>query len=116
MIKNILIIEDDDNLASILSNYLKAKDYLTQIATNQKQALGKFSSDTDICIVDTGLYNAEIFTLVKELKNKVNGMPFIYISNKTTTAKIQADDIDEIIEKPFTLNDILANIEKIKNK
>lgn len=116
MIKNILVIEDDNDLLSLLYEFLKAKNYNVIPANNEGDALKNYSSNTDLCVIDQTIENFDTAKLIKQLKSKVSGMSFIYLASNKTDTNIGIDDVDEIINKPFCMDDILVAIEKIDDK
>lgn len=49
----IMLAEDDENLGSLLKEYLKAKDYETDWFLNGEEAISAFKPNQyDICILD----------------------------------------------------------------
>lgn len=115
--KKILLAEDDNNLGSLLRNYLNVKKYETTLCINGKEALGTFSKGVfDICILDIMMPEMDGLTLAKEIRKINPDIPVIFL-----TAKNQKEDViegfktgaDDYITKPFSMEELLYRIEAI---
>jgi DNA-binding response OmpR family regulator len=116
MTHKILLIENDKNLSKILRAYFEAKGFGFTYANTANDALKKYSSDLDMCIIDIG-DNCKYFAgLAEEFKKSVNGMPIIYIYKGKLCDNITIEDIDELQEKPFTMEHLHEKINLIYNK
>jgi DNA-binding response OmpR family regulator len=116
----ILLAEDDSNLGILLSNYLMAKDYETQLCVNGIKALEAFSGGKfDICILDIMMPEMDGLTLAREIRILNPEVPIIFL-----TAKNQEEDIiegfrsgaDDYITKPFSMEELLYRIEAIMRR
>ena len=111
--KQILIIEDDVNIAEMEKDYLQLNGYKVEIAKDgevgfKKALLGIY----DVIIVDLMLPKKDGFEIVRELRDKFE-IPIIIVSAKS-------EDIDKIrglgfgaddyITKPFSPSELTARI------
>lgn len=113
----VLLAEDDENLGSLLREYLVAKGLKTDLFVNGELALQGFKQGTyNICILDVMMPKMDGFTLAREIK-KINGnIPFIFL-----TAKSLKDDViegfsvgaDDYMTKPFSMEELLFRIKAI---
>ena len=119
-LKKILIVEDDINFGSILKDYLILNDYDVILAKNGIQGLQKFNKHTfDLCILDVMMPYKDGFTLAKEIREKNEEVPLIFL-----TAKNLKDDVlrgfkagaDDYLFKPFDSEVLLAKIKSIINR
>ena len=115
--KKILIVEDDYNFGSILKDYLSLNSYKVVLATNGKDGYNKcFSDDFDLCILDVMMPYKDGFTLAKEIREKKEDLPIVFLTAKTLKEdvlrgfKIGADDY---LTKPFDSEVLLAKIKAI---
>ncbi len=115
--KKILIVEDDYNFGSILKDYLILNSYQVVLATNGKDGYDKcFSDDFDLCILDVMMPYKDGFTLAKEIREKKEDLPIVFLTAKTLKEdvlrgfKIGADDY---LTKPFDSEVLLAKIKAI---
>jgi DNA-binding response OmpR family regulator len=115
--KRILLAEDDENLGTLLQNYLNAKGYEVLLYGNGQKALEGFESeDFSISIVDVMMPVMDGFELVREIRKLDPGAPVIYL-----TARNQKEDIiegfitgaDDYLTKPFSMEELLYRIEAI---
>ena len=115
--KKILIVEDDYNFGSSLKDYLSLNSYKVFLATNGKDGYNKcFSDDFDLCILDVMMPYKDGFTLAKEIREKKEDLPIVFLTAKTLKEdvlrgfKIGADDY---LTKPFDSEVLLAKIKAI---
>jgi len=113
----ILLAEDDENLGSLLKEYLKAKSFDADWVTDGEMAFKKFEAGSyDICILDVMMPVKDGFTLAKEIRMMNREMPIIFL-----TAKSMKEDVfegfsigaDDYITKPFSMEELLYRIEAI---
>lgn len=113
----ILLAEDDNNLGTLLRNYLSAKNYETDLFINGSLALEAFPTKSyALCILDIMMPEMDGLTLAKEIRLSNAEIPIIFL-----TAKNQQEDIidgfksgaDDYITKPFSMEELLYRIEAI---
>ena len=118
--KKILIVEDDPNFGSILRDYLSLNNYKITLAKNGIEGFQKFKKDDfDLCILDVMMPYKDGFTLAKEIREKDNQVPIVFL-----TAKNLKEDVlkgfklggDDYISKPFDSDVLLAKIKAILNR
>ncbi|MEQ8705029.1 MAG: response regulator transcription factor [Phaeodactylibacter sp.] len=113
----ILLVEDDQNFGDVLRSYLEMHDYDVTLATDGEQGLEKYNEGTyDLCIFDVMMPKKDGFTLAKDIREKDQEMPIIFLTAKTMKEdvvkgfKIGADDY---ISKPFNSEELLFRIQAI---
>jgi DNA-binding response OmpR family regulator len=113
----ILLAEDDENLGSLLREYLKVKSFETDWVTDGEIAYSHFRKNQyDILILDIMMPKKDGFTLAKEIRMINREIPVIFL-----TAKSMKEDIlegfsigaDDYITKPFSMEELLYRIEAI---
>ena len=116
----ILLAEDDINLGSLLTQYLNAKGFETDLFADGEKALdGYMKKRYDICILDVMMPKKDGFTLAKEIRLTNTKIPIIFL-----TAKTLKDDVlegfkigaDDYIAKPFVMDELLFRIEAIMRR
>ena len=116
----LLLVEDDPNFGSILTDYLRMHEHDVTLATDGKAGLdswkkGKF----DMAILDVMMPEMDGFTLAEEIRKKDEGFPFLFL-----TAKGLKEDImkgfslgaDDYIVKPFDSEVLLMKIQAVMNR
>ncbi|MDR2287243.1 MAG: response regulator transcription factor [Prevotellaceae bacterium] len=115
----VLLAEDDENLGILLKEYLKVKEYDTDLYSDGDEAFKGFrdSGGTyDICILDVMMPIKDGFTLAQEIRQMSPDIPIIFL-----TAKSMKEDIvkgfssggDDYITKPFNIEEVILRIEAI---
>lgn len=113
----ILLVEDDQNFGDVLRSYLEMHDYAVTLATDGVQGIEAFKkSPYDLCIFDVMMPKKDGFTLAKEVRERNQEVPIIFL-----TAKTMKEDIlhgfklgaDDYIPKPFNSEELLYRIQAI---
>jgi DNA-binding response OmpR family regulator len=115
----VLLAEDDENLGILLKEYLKVKDYDTDLYSDGEAAFKGYrdSGGTyDICILDVMMPIKDGFTLAQEIRQMSPDIPIIFL-----TAKSMKEDVvkgfssggDDYITKPFNIEEVILRIEAI---
>ncbi len=113
----ILLAEDDENLGSLLQEYLIAKNYEADWVTNGEKAFRHFEQfHYDLCLLDVMMPVKDGFTLASEIRMMNGDIPIIFL-----TAKSMKEDVlegfslgaDDYITKPFSMEELLFRIEAI---
>ena len=82
--KKILLVEDDSNFGRILKEYLSINKYNVDLASNGIEGYEKFTrSEYDLCILDVMMPYKDGFTLAKEIREKNDQKPIIFLTAKT---------------------------------
>jgi len=118
--RRILLVEDDPNFGSILKEYLMINGYDVTLAKNGIEGFEKFrKEDFDLCLLDVMMPYKDGFTLAKEIREKNESIPLIFLTAKTMKEdvlkgfKIGADDY---LAKPFDSEVLLAKIKSILSR
>ncbi len=118
--RRILLVEDDPNFGSILKEYLMINSYDVTLAKNGIEGFEKFKKeDFDLCLLDVMMPYKDGFTLAKEIREKNESIPLIFLTAKTMKEdvlkgfKIGADDY---LAKPFDSEVLLAKIKSILSR
>ena len=113
----VLLAEDDENLGSLLQEYLQARNFEADWVMNGEKAFRLFEKNHyDLCILDIMMPVKDGFTLATEIHMVDSGMPIIFL-----TAKSMKEDIlegfsrgaDDYITKPFSMEELIFRIEAI---
>ncbi len=117
MNQRILLVEDDRNFGDVLKSYLEMHDYEVNLATDGELGWNAFNSgEYDLCIFDVMMPKKDGFTLAKEVREKNQDIPIIFLTAKTLKEdvvegfKIGADDY---ITKPFNSEELLYRVQAI---
>ena len=118
--KKILVVEDDPNFGSILRDYLSLNSYSVSLAKNGVEGYEKFKKNNyDLCILDVMMPFKDGFTLAKEIREKNNKIPIIFLTAKTLKEDVLKGfriGADDYLSKPFDSDVLLAKIKAILNR
>lgn len=113
MKKNILIIDDEEDLSFIISEMLESYGYNTDTAKDSDEAFEKLADNTyHLFLLDINLPGSTGFELCKELR-KVSTVPVIFASARTSeTDRITGFDLggDDYLPKPYSMKELLSRI------
>jgi two-component system, OmpR family, response regulator len=118
--QRILLAEDDENLGKLLSTFLKAKDFSTDLAINGKIALDMFNKgEYDFVILDVMMPMMDGFEVAKEIREVDKNIPIVFLTAKSMKDdKLKGFDIgaDDYLTKPFSMEELLARITAINKR
>lgn len=114
--KRVLIVDDDENIAELISLYLIKECFDTKICLNGEEALKEYKSyQPHLILLDIMLPGMDGYDVCRELRRDSN-VPVIMLSakgevfDKVLGLKIGADDY---MVKPFDSNELVARVQAI---
>lgn len=111
--KNILIIDDDEDLSMIISDMLESYGYQVTCAIDGETAFDLLSDKVfHLILLDINLPDETGFELCRELR-KVSTVPVIFASARTSeTDRITGFDIggDDYLPKPYSMKELLSRV------
>ena len=116
MEKQILIVEDDKEIRTMLANFLEQKGYAVCTAEDGAVATARLKERTfDLILMDLMLPFKSGEQLIRELRREQNTL-VIVLSAKTmleTRLEVLRLGADDYILKPFDLNEVLVRMEVV---
>lgn len=114
MKENLLIVEDDEAIASILKEHLEKEGYEVNWASTGKEGLEDFKAGSfELVMLDIMLPEMDGFTLCKNIRWINQDIPIIIISAKQKDMdKVKGLTLgaDDYITKPFSLIEVSARV------
>ena len=114
--QKILIVDDDENIAELISLYLTKECFDTQIVHDGEEALQAFErSQPDLILLDLMLPGIDGYQVCREVRAK-NQTPIIMLSakgevfDKVLGLELGADDY---MEKPFDSKELVARVKAV---
>jgi two-component system, OmpR family, response regulator len=114
---NVLLCEDDPNLGLLLSEYLNAKGFQCELATDGQEGIRVYRrSSLDFIILDVMMPIKDGFTVAAEIRQEDKHTPILFL-----TAKSMKEDTlegfkvggDDYLTKPFSMEELLARMHAI---
>lgn len=113
----VLIIEDNDELAQNITDYLAREGYVCELASNHSSAIDKLSGFQYDCIVlDILLPDGNGLEILKHIKAiKINSGVLIISAKNSLDDKINGLELgaDDYLTKPFHLPELNARLKAI---
>lgn len=113
---DILIVEDNKELAMVLCDFLRAENYTVSVAENTEKALLLYQRyGARLIVLDIMLPDKDGFYVLEKIRAESN-TPILIVSAKTDkNDKLLGLDLgaDDYIEKPYDIDIILAKIHGI---
>ena len=117
--QKILIVDDDNNIAELISLYLTKECFDTKIVNDGEEALIAFEQyNPNLILLDLMLPGIDGYQVCREVRAKAN-VPIIMLSAKGEVSdqvlglELGADDY---MEKPFHLQELEARIRSLTRR
>jgi DNA-binding response OmpR family regulator len=122
ILKKILVVDDDDDIRKLITKVLKQQKKYTVITASEGQTALQIirSNPPDMIILDAMLPEVHGFEICKKIKqsSKYTHIPVIMITAIYKGWRFAKDlkesyKVDDFIEKPFRISDLISRVEKI---
>ncbi|MCA9733166.1 MAG: response regulator transcription factor [Deferribacteres bacterium] len=116
MAKRILIIDDDDKLNELLTEYLARFGYEVEAATHPHDGLRKLQKEQpDLIILDIMLPDMEGFEVCKEIRKSYQTPIIMLTARGEVTDRIVGLELgaDDYLPKPFEPRELVARIQTV---
>jgi DNA-binding response OmpR family regulator len=115
--KNIVIVDDEDDIRSLLKEAFSKNGYNVYLAENGLRLVAILrSQDVNAVLLDINMPWLSGFQLCKSIKNdsKLKHIKVIYLSGHIRDEKECFDTgCDDIIKKPFKVSEVIEKVEKL---
>jgi len=111
----LLLIEDEERVASFIAKGLEGAGYVTEVAGTGKQALEHLQTGgpVDLILLDVGLPDMDGFAVLAEVRKSDQATPIIMLTARGDVAsRVQGLDLgaDDYLPKPFDFDELVARI------
>lgn len=115
---NILLVEDEKNLAFTLELNLKSEGFNVDIARNGREALELFASETTYraILLDIMLPELDGFSVAEQIRSKDAKVGILMLTaraSKSDRLKGLELGVDDYITKPFHLKELLSRVKRM---
>ena len=116
MAKNILVVEDDKNVANLVTTYFENEKWNVKNAFDGENALDiAYTESFDLVVLDLMLPKLSGIDFIKEYRNEFN-TPVIMLTAKITESDIiKGLDLgaDDYVTKPFSPKELVSRVKAI---
>jgi two-component system, OmpR family, response regulator len=113
----VLLCEDDPNLGSLLKDYLNAKGFEADLATDGLEGSKMYKRNTyEFLILDVMMPLKDGFTLAQEIRQEDKHTPILFLtakSMKEDTLEGFKAGADDYMTKPFSMEELLVRMNAI---
>lgn len=108
----VLVVDDEEMVRSIVTQLLSLNDHTVDRASSGREALALIEeTDYDIVFTDFGMPEMTGAELARRLREKSSRLPVILLTGYTEPDATD-DVVDDILSKPFKLEELEAAIQK----
>ena len=111
----ILLVEDDETLSELISEYLSEQGYDVTVRADAEAALDTaYERNFDILILDVKLPKGDGFSLLRELRRLGDDTPAIFTTSLNALQDLEIgykSGCDDYLKKPYELKELLLRIQ-----
>lgn len=106
----VLVVEDDSRLANLVGEYLEQHEFNVQIEGTGERALERFSSDTDLVILDLMMPGIDGLSVCRSLRERYDGAILMLTAKGSDIDQVVGLEIgaDDYVVKPIEPRVLLA--------
>jgi two-component system OmpR family response regulator len=110
----VLVVDDEPNIADVISIALRYNDYEVSIAASGQAALEAVEEfRPNLVVLDVMLPDLDGFAVAKRLRERADETPIVFLTARDTTDdKVRGLTLggDDYVTKPFSVEELLARI------
>lgn len=118
--RRILVVDDEDNLRTMLVAALKFEGFDVAQVSNGREALRALKeARPDLIILDVMMPELDGFATLKRMREAGDRTPVIFLTAKDTSADAVAGlglGADDYLAKPFALEELVARVEAVMRR
>jgi DNA-binding response OmpR family regulator len=116
-LKNILVVEDDADIAQLVRMHLERAGYTVGRAADGRAAIQRFDEGGwDLVILDLMLPHIDGMEVCRHIRNSPNYVPVLMLTAKSEEAnKVAGLEIgaDDYVTKPFSIEELMARVKAL---
>lgn len=110
----VLVVDDEANIADVISIALRYNDYEVETAADGGAALKAFAEfRPNLIVLDVMLPDIDGFEVARRLRERAEDVPILFLTAKDTTEdKVRGLTLggDDYVTKPFSVEELLARV------
>ena len=117
---NIILVDDSENLRSVIKEYLEIKGYsVWDFKDSESAAKSVFSQPFDLCIIDLNMRGNDSFALLQYIRKYDKRIPVVILSDTDSKEeRIRGFKLgcDDYVTKPFSIEELELRVHAILNR
>ena len=117
---HLLIVEDDDTLADLLSAHLRARDYTVTVAPTAEvaQSLLATRPRPDLILLDINLPGETGWSVLRSAAFDAAGRPPVVVASAmaVSPARLREFDVAGYLPKPFAMDTLRSTLDRLLTK
>ncbi len=117
---HLLIIEDDETLADLLSAHLRARDYTVTVAPTAEiaQSLLVRRPRPDLILLDINLPGETGWSVLRSAAFEAAGRPPVVVASamSVSPARLREFDVAGYLPKPFAMDTLRSTLDRLLTK
>lgn len=113
----ILLVEDEQMLAEILSDTLGDRGFAVQLAYDGEQALQAVRSDRfDVIVTDVMMPRMDGYTLARRLRAEGHKTPILFLTARSATEDVvRGFEVggNDFLRKPFAIDELIVRVQAL---
>src|SRR5438132_7873273 len=113
----VLVVDDEPNIADVLSIALRFNNYEVETAADGQAALQAVTEfRPDLVLLDVMLPDLDGFEVAKRMRERADDTPILFLTARDTTEdKVRGLTIggDDYVTKPFSVEELLARVRAV---
>jgi len=118
--RRILVVDDEDNLRTMLVAALKFEGYDVTAAADGREGLRSVKeSKPDLIVLDVMMPELDGFGMLKRLRESGDRTPVVFLTARDTSADAVEGLVlgaDDYLSKPFSLEELVARVEAVMRR
>jgi DNA-binding response OmpR family regulator len=110
----VLVVEDEERVASFIAKGLEGAGYVTEVAASGASALEAMRErGADLVLLDVGLHDIDGFAVLAEMRRSDQSTPVIMLTARADVpSRVRGLDLgaDDYLPKPFDFDELVARI------
>ena len=116
--EHLLIVDDEDNLRSMLAAALRHNGFMVSAACNGREALKAMGGPPhpDLVVLDVMMPDLDGFEVCRRMRADGDGTPVLFLTARDSTSdKVRGLTLggDDYLQKPFSLEELVARANAI---
>ncbi len=115
--EHLLVVDDEDNLRSMLAAALRYHDYEVSSVADGAAALDALAADRpDLVVLDVMMPGIDGFEVCRRMRAEGNETPIMFLTARDATEdKVRGLTLggDDYLEKPFSLEELVARVSAV---